>query len=69
MYIIKWNDVKNTTTTLIYIFIGNEKWEDDIMGYCVWAGMNDAMQKYHDNEWGVPVHDDRIMVYFPIYAK
>ena len=36
-------------------------WEDNIMGYCVWAGMNDAMQKYHDNEWGVPVHDDRIM--------
>lgn len=31
------------------------------MGYCVWAGMNDAMQKYHDHEWGRPVHDDRIM--------
>lgn len=31
------------------------------MGYCVWAGMNEMEQAYHDTEWGVPVHDDRHM--------
>lgn len=31
------------------------------MGCSVWAGMNDAMQTYHDTEWGIPVHDDRKM--------
>ena len=28
------------------------------MGYCTWAGMNEANQIYHDTEWGIPVHDD-----------
>ena len=23
--------------------------------------MNDRERKYHDTEWGVPVHDDRLM--------
>ncbi len=31
------------------------------MGHCSWGGMNEAMQIYHDTEWGVPVHDDRTM--------
>lgn len=31
------------------------------MSNCTWAGMNEAMQIYHDTEWGVPVHDDRHM--------
>ncbi len=31
------------------------------MGYCTWAGMNDANRLYHDAEWGIPVHDDRRM--------
>lgn len=26
---------------------------------CPWADISDSMQKYHDTEWGVPVHDDR----------
>jgi DNA-3-methyladenine glycosylase I len=28
---------------------------------CAWsyAGMSDAYVRYHDTEWGVPVHDDR----------
>lgn len=26
---------------------------------CEWA-QNDAMQKYHDEEWGIPVHDDKV---------
>jgi DNA-3-methyladenine glycosylase I len=25
---------------------------------CSWAGSDTAMIKYHDKEWGVPVHDD-----------
>ena len=31
------------------------------MGYCAWAGMNELNKEYHDNEWGIPVHDDRKM--------
>lgn len=26
---------------------------------CFWAGSDPLYQKYHDEEWGVPVHDDR----------
>ena len=26
---------------------------------CQWAGSDPLYQKYHDEEWGVPVHDDR----------
>ena len=26
---------------------------------CFWPGEDDRMIEYHDNEWGVPVHDDR----------
>ena len=29
------------------------------MSYCDWALVNAKMKKYHDEEWGVPVHDDR----------
>jgi DNA-3-methyladenine glycosylase I len=26
---------------------------------CDWADSSDAMRRYHDEEWGVPSHDDR----------
>ncbi|MBM4406472.1 MAG: DNA-3-methyladenine glycosylase I [Chloroflexi bacterium] len=26
---------------------------------CPWPGNNPLMMKYHDEEWGVPLHDDR----------
>jgi DNA-3-methyladenine glycosylase I len=26
---------------------------------CAWAGDDPLYQKYHDTEWGIPVHDDR----------
>jgi DNA-3-methyladenine glycosylase I len=26
---------------------------------CVWAGSDAAMVAYHDDEWGVPLHDER----------
>lgn len=28
---------------------------------CSWAGSSPLMIDYHDNEWGVPVHDDRLL--------
>jgi len=29
------------------------------MQRCAWPGTNEQMIKYHDEEWGVPCHDDR----------
>ena len=29
------------------------------MNRCPWCGNDDLYVKYHDEEWGVPVHDDR----------
>lgn len=26
---------------------------------CDWPGNDPLMRRYHDEEWGVPVHDDR----------
>jgi DNA-3-methyladenine glycosylase I len=31
---------------------------------CAWAGTDPFYQAYHDIEWGVPVHDDRILFGF-----
>jgi DNA-3-methyladenine glycosylase I len=28
---------------------------------CAWADANDLLASYHDEEWGVPVHDDRLL--------
>ena len=28
-------------------------------GRCPWAGSDPLYRRYHDEEWGVPVHDDR----------
>ena len=34
---------------------------------CAWAaGSSIQMQEYHDKEWGVPVHDDRLLFEFLI---
>lgn len=33
---------------------------------CEWAQNNIYEQKYHDEEWGVPVHDDRLLFEFLI---
>ncbi len=29
------------------------------MQRCAWAGAREDMRAYHDEEWGVPIHDDR----------
>ncbi len=31
---------------------------------CWWCGEDPLYQAYHDNEWGVPVHDDRSLFEF-----
>lgn len=31
---------------------------------CAWAGDDPQMIAYHDSEWGVPVHDDRLLFEF-----
>jgi DNA-3-methyladenine glycosylase I len=28
---------------------------------CPWADANERLAAYHDHEWGVPVHDDRVL--------
>ena len=28
---------------------------------CEWAGDDPLMQQYHDEDWGVPLHDDRVL--------
>jgi DNA-3-methyladenine glycosylase I len=28
---------------------------------CAWAESNDLLRTYHDHQWGVPVHDDRVL--------
>ncbi len=34
------------------------------MKRCAWAGTDPLMLRYHDEEWGVPVHDDRKLFEF-----
>jgi len=31
---------------------------------CAWAGSDPLYLEYHDREWGVPVHDDRLLFEF-----
>ncbi|MEL4304637.1 DNA-3-methyladenine glycosylase I [Methanococcoides sp. LMO-2] len=33
---------------------------------CEWANANDLEKEYHDTQWGMPVHDDRILFEFLI---
>ncbi len=37
---------------------------DDAGARCPWAEGSDAYRAYHDDEWGVPVHDDRVLFEF-----
>jgi DNA-3-methyladenine glycosylase I len=34
------------------------------MNRCSWCGMDQLYVKYHDEEWGVPIHDDRLLFEF-----
>jgi DNA-3-methyladenine glycosylase I len=33
---------------------------------CGWVGKDDQMISYHDDEWGTPIHDDRLLFEFLI---
>src|SRR6187402_398883 len=33
---------------------------------CAWAGDDPLYVAYHDSEWGVPIHDDRLLFEFLI---
>ena len=33
---------------------------------CDWAASSDLMKRYHDTEWGVPVHDDQKLFEFMV---
>jgi len=36
------------------------------MKKCTWALASSSEEQYHDLEWGVPVHDDRLLFEFLI---
>jgi DNA-3-methyladenine glycosylase I len=36
------------------------------MNRCEWANRSELEQSYHDNEWGVQIHDDRMLFEFLI---
>ncbi|MCM2357898.1 MAG: DNA-3-methyladenine glycosylase I [Geobacteraceae bacterium] len=36
----------------------------NITNRCAWAGSDPLYLAYHDDEWGVPVHDDRLLFEF-----
>lgn len=36
------------------------------MNRCIWAQSSPLEQDYHDQEWGVPMHDDRLLFEFLI---
>ena len=36
-----------------------EKGGNEMIKRCDWAQKNQLEMHYHDNEWGVPVHDDK----------
>ncbi len=40
--------------------------QNDARKRCGWVGGNPLMLQYHDQEWGVPVHDDRLLFEFLI---
>jgi DNA-3-methyladenine glycosylase I len=37
---------------------------EDRRARCAWASGSDSLREYHDNEWGVPLHDDRALFEF-----
>ncbi len=38
----------------------------NILKRCPWCGSDPIYVKYHDEEWGVPIHDDKILFEFLI---
>lgn len=40
-------------------FAATMQFKNKDMNRCEWATTDPLLQKYHDEEWGIPVHDDR----------
>ena len=40
-------------------FAATIQFKNKDMSRCEWATADPLLQKYHDEEWGIPVHDDR----------
>jgi|SRR6516164_4303375 DNA-3-methyladenine glycosylase I len=43
----------------------NKSPRDQLLSRCQWA-KGELYEAYHDNEWGIPVHDDRLLFEFLI---
>ena len=41
-------------------------WKPDARKRCAWCLGSELYVRYHDEEWGVPVHDDRVLFEFLI---
>ena len=41
-------------------------WKPDGQKQCAWCLGSERYVRYHDDEWGVPVHDDRVLFEFLI---
>jgi DNA-3-methyladenine glycosylase I len=50
--------------TKYYSYIGEKMKQSEARIRCSWAGQDPLYQAYHDEEWGVPVHDDRLLFEF-----
>ena len=53
-----------TGCPLLSISAGAKLPVNKVLQRCVWALGSELEQNYHDNEWGVPLHDDRIFFEF-----
>ncbi len=40
--------------------------QQQVVERCAWSGSDPLMINYHDQEWGVPVHEDRLLFEFLI---
>ena len=40
------------------------KEKDNAMKRCTWCGEDPVYIDYHDNEWGAPLHDERLLFEF-----
>src|SRR5258706_10635646 len=38
--------------------------KSSVRARCAWAGEDETYIAYHDQEWGVPVHDDQLLFEF-----
>ncbi len=44
--------------------VSNDVRPNEVRQRCWWCGDDSLYQKYHDQEWGVPIHDDQLLFEF-----